>query len=291
VINLFIHYCAAEAGLADGTLEAYERDLTDLVRVLKLEGAAELEDVTSTDLVRFVDHCRGRGLAARTIVRRLSAVRSFYRFLRQEGYVEADPTETFESPKLRKSLPDVMTVQEVERLLEQPDPETPLGLRDRAALELLYATGARASELCRLNVGDVNFDYQFVRLFGKRSKERMVPVGRRALDALYDYRERGRPELLREGAESALLVMPGGRRMGRVDLWKAVQRHARAAGLPHVHPHTLRHSFATHLLSGGADLRAVQVLLGHADISTTEIYTHVDQDRLRSVHEKFHPRG
>jgi integrase/recombinase XerD len=291
MIALFIQYCAAEAGLADATLEAYERDLSDFVRALKLENAAQLEGVESTDMVRYVDRCRGSNLAARTIVRRLSAIRMFYRFLRQEGYLESDPTETFESPKLRKSLPDVLTVQEVERLLEQPDPGQPLGLRDRAALELLYATGARASELCRLNVGDVNFDYEFVRLYGKRSKERMVPVGRRALDALYDYRERGRPELLRDKSQSALLLSRTGRRLGRGGLWAAVQKHSRAAGLPNVHPHTLRHSFATHLLSGGADLRAVQVLLGHSDISTTEIYTHVDQDRLRSVHKKFHPRG
>jgi integrase/recombinase XerD len=291
MISLFIQYCAAEAGLADGTLEAYERDLTDFARVLKLESASDLGRVETTDMVRYVDRCRSRKLAARTIARRLSAIRMFYRFLRQEGYVETDPTEAFESPKQHKSLPEVMSVEEVERLLDQPDTETPLGLRDRAALELLYATGARASELCRLNVGDVNFDYEFVRLFGKRSKERMVPVGRRALDSLYDYRERGRSELVRDKSESALLLKPTGRRMDRVALWKAVQKHAKAAGLPKVHPHTLRHSFATHLLSGGADLRAVQVLLGHSDISTTEIYTHVDQDRLRSVHEKFHPRG
>jgi len=290
--EFFLHYCAAECGLSDNTLEAYERDVGDFLAFSGASDAEDLAGIKAGDLVRYVDACADRGLASGTVLRRVVAVRMFYRFLMLEGFVERDPAEAFQTPRLWKRLPDVLTEQEVEALIGAPRPDTPIGVRDRAALELLYATGARATELCGLDVGEVNLEYRFVRLYGKRRKERLVPVGRRAIAALRDYLARGRPRLMRDPTESALLLTKSGRRLDRRTLWRRVRAAARAAGIGRdVHPHTLRHSFATHLLSGGADLRAVQVMLGHADISTTEIYTHVDRSRLRTIHAKFHPRG
>ncbi len=291
LLDYFLHYCAAECGLSRNTVEAYRSDVEDFLAFLGAAGAADLEAVNAARLVDYVEAARARGLASGTVWRRLVAVRMFYRFLLMEGYVAGDPAEAFQTPRLWKRMPEVLSVEGVEALLEAPGADTPLGLRDRAMLEMLYATGARASELCGLDVGDVNFQYGFVRCYGKRMKERLVPVGRSAREALRAYLERGRPELLRRGDEPALFVTARGNRLSRSAVWQRVNRHARAAGLGHVHPHMLRHSFATHLLAGGADLRAVQVMLGHADISTTEIYTHVDRSRLKAVHQRCHPRG
>jgi len=292
LLDAFLHYCAAECGLSVNTLDAYKSDVSDFLRFVGAGDERALGRLSTARLVDYVDACRRRGLSPGTIWRRLVSVRMFYRFLLLEGHVERDPAEAFQTPRLWKRIPEVLSVEDVERLLEAPDRDTPLGLRDRAALEMLYATGARASELCGLNVGDVNFEYGFVRCYGKRMKERLVPVGRTALEAVREYMERGRPALLRDEGESALFLTRAGRRLSRNALWQRVRKHARAAGISgDVHPHTLRHSFATHLLSGGADLRSVQVMLGHADISTTEIYTHVDHSRLKSIHEKYHPRG
>jgi integrase/recombinase XerD len=216
----------------------------------------------------------------------------FYRFLRLEQIVENDAAELFETPRLWKKIPDVLSVKEVEELLSAPEGDRPLVLRDRAALEVLYATGARASEVCGLNVGSVNFEYSFVRCYGKRRKERLVPVGSRAVEALRGYLEGGRPLLAKDSEQNALFLSRRGRRMSRQTLWQLVRKYARRAGLgAGIHPHTLRHSFATHLLAGGADLRAVQVMLGHADVGTTEIYTHIEEGRLRGIHRRFHPRG
>lgn len=292
LLDLFLQYCAAECGLSENTLDAYRRDIRDLLAFTGARSGADLEELSGARLVEYVDACRRRGLAPNSIWRRLVSARMFYRFLLLEGYVRSDPAEAFQTPRLWQRIPEVLSVQDVEKLLSAPTADTPLGLRDRAALEMLYATGARASELCGLNVGDVNFEYGFVRCYGKRMKERLVPVGRRALQALRDYLQRGRGHLLRNEAESALFLARGGRRLTRNTLWQRVKKHALAAGIgAGVHPHTLRHSFATHLLSGGADLRSVQVMLGHADISTTEIYTHVDRTRLKAIHRKYHPRG
>lgn len=288
----FLNYCAAECGLSRNTLDGYETDTGDFLRFVDKEIACDLEAVATEDIVAFIDRCRRDGLAPRTIQRKLVSVRMFYRFMVLEEYLDSNPAETLESPRLWERMPDVLTVEEVEKLLEAPGTDTPLGLRDAAALELLYATGARASELCGLNVGSVNFEYRFVRCRGKGRKERLVPVGRRALQRLREYLDRARPQLLKRPGEAAFFLTRTGRRMGRQTLWRRVKKHARAAGIgKDIHPHTLRHSFATHLLSGGADLRAVQVMLGHADISTTEIYTHVDSSRLKAVHRRCHPRG
>ncbi len=292
LLDEFLHYCAAECGLSANTLQAYESDASDFLRFAGAGDGRALGGLNSGRLVEYVDACRRRGLSPGTIWRRLVSVRMFYRFLLSEGHVETDPSEALQTPRLWKRIPEVLNVEDVERLLEAPGRDSPLGLRDRAALEMLYATGARASELCGLDVADVNSEYGFVRCYGKRMKERLVPVGSRALEAVGEYLARGRPALLRGKDEPALFLTRTGRRLSRNALWQRVRMHARAAGVSAgVHPHTLRHSFATHLLSGGADLRSVQVMLGHADISTTEIYTHVDHSRLKSIHEKYHPRG
>jgi integrase/recombinase XerD len=293
LLDAFLEYCSAECGLSRNTTDAYRRDLDDFLGWLGASSAADLGRVRTGRLVDYVDHCRDRDLAPGTIWRHVVSVRMFYRFLVFEGHVASDPAQAFQTPRMWKRMPEVLTEEEVDRLLDAPPDDTPIGVRDRALLELLYATGARASEVCGLNVRSVNLDVGFVRCYGKRMKERLVPVGRQAVAALRAYLEEARPALLKgRRKESALFVTRGGRRMTRSALWDRVRLHARAAGIAKdVHPHTLRHSFATHLLSGGADLRSVQVLLGHADISTTEIYTHVDRTRLKAIHERFHPRG
>jgi integrase/recombinase XerD len=292
LLDDYLHYCAAECGLSPNTLDAYRRDLEDFLRFMRASDAASLGRLTASELVEYVDACRRRGLSAVSVWRRLVSVRMFYRFLVAEGHVANDPAEAFQTPRLWHRVPEVLSTEDVGRLLAAPRPDTPLGLRDRAMLEMLYACGARASELCALDVSHVNFEYGFVRCYGKGMKERLVPVGRAAIEALRAYVREGRPKLLRDAAEPALFVTRSGRRIARTDLWQRVRKHALAAGVgAAVHPHTLRHSFATHLLAGGADLRSVQIMLGHADISTTEIYTHVDRSRLKAIHEKFHPRG
>ncbi len=292
LLDFFLHYCSAECGLGANTLDAYQRDLADFLAFIKARSDRDLGAVRPSQLINYMDACRRRGLSSSTIRRRLVSVRMFYRFLLAEGHVARDPAESLRTPRDWKRIPEVLGVEEVSRLIEAPPTDTPIGLRDRAALEMLYATGARAAEVCGLNVGHVNFEYAFVRCYGKRRKERLVPVGKPALQALRAYMERGRPALLRNKDELALLLSRTGRRLGRVSLWRRVRKHAAAAGIgANVHPHMLRHSFATHLLAGGADLRSVQVMLGHADIATTEIYTHVDRSRLTDIHRRFHPRG
>ena len=292
LLESFLHYCAAECGLSDNTLLAYRSDLEGFIGFVRCADSPSLEALDTAELVAYVDALRKRGLASGSIWRRMVAVRMFYRFLLLEGHVAADPTETFQTPRMWRRVPEVLSVEEVTRLLDAPRADTVIGRRDRAALEVLYATGARASELCGLDMGDVNFEYAFVRCYGKRMKERLVPIGRKAIAALKDYIENARPKLLRRPAETALFLSRTGRRMTRTALWQRVKTWTRAAGISKgVHPHTLRHSFATHMLSGGADLRSVQVMLGHADITTTEIYTHVDRARLKAVHDTYHPRS
>lgn len=292
LLEFFLDYCSAECGLSANTLAAYRLDVTDFLNEMRLGDERALESLKPARLVDYVDSCRRRGLAANSVWRRLVAVRMFYRFLVLENYIESDPAEGLQTPRLWKRIPDFLSVEDVERLLSAPPEDGRHGLRDRAILEMLYATGARASEICGLNVDSVNSEYGFVRCYGKRMKERLVPVGSRALEAVRRYLEGGRPLLVKEEGEKALFLSGRGKRLSRQSLWSLVGKYAlRAAIATPVHPHTLRHSFATHLLSRGADLRAVQIMLGHADISTTEIYTHVDMDRLLGVHKRFHPRG
>jgi integrase/recombinase XerD len=244
-------------------------------------------------LVRdYVYHLKDLGLAAASIRRNVSAVRTYYRFLLADGHVVRDPTERLEMPNRWRSLPEVLTVDEVQRLLAAPTLDEPLAFRDRALLELAYGAGLRVSEWITLGVRDVVFDEALVRVVGKGSKERLVPIGRPAIGAVAIYLRELRPRLERGGGRGILLLNARGEPLTRMGAWKVLRKYVTAAGIAkRVTPHTLRHSFATHLLEGGADLRAVQDMLGHADISTTQIYTHVDREYLRSVHRQFHPRG
>lgn len=291
LIQSFIDYLDVERGLAENTLESYSRDLRHYSDFLARDDCS-IERASQDTIAAYLVSLKKDGRAASTIARRLAALKAFYQYLVRESRIERDPTENLESPKQRKRLPKVLTVDEVERLLSQPDGRTPAGLRDRAMLELLYATGIRVSELVALNVPDINLDAGFVRCRGKGSKERVVPVGSVAVRALKNYLEQGWPRLSRDPSEGALFVNQHGRRLTRQGFWKILKKYARMAGITkEITPHTLRHSFATHLLENGADLRAVQEMLGHADISTTQIYTHVTKHRLRDVYARAHPRA
>lgn len=290
-IEEFIDYLDVERGLADNTLESYSRDLRHYSEFVQKMRSDE-DNVSRATIIAYLLHLQKQGRAASTIARRLAALKSFYQYLLREQKVDHDPTENLESPKQKKRLPRVLTIEEIERLLEQPDGREPAGLRDRAMLELLYATGIRVSELVSLDVGLVNPESAAVRCVGKGGKERIIPVGSVAIRALIDFLTRGRPKLVRDPEEPALFVNQHGRRLTRQGFWKILKKYAIQAGITkEITPHTLRHSFATHLLENGADLRAVQEMLGHADISTTQIYTHVTKHRLKDVYARAHPRA
>jgi len=291
-LEQFADYQALERGASRNTVAAYRRDLVHLIQFLTGRGVGAPERATTPQLRDFIFHLKDLGLAATSIRRHVSATRSYYRFLVGEGHVVRDPTERLASPKKWRNLPAVLSVAEVERLLTAPHADDPLALRDRALLEFAYATGARVSELVGLGTADVLFDEGLARLFGKGSKERLVPVGRRALGAVALYAREIRPRLEKGAGRGRLFLNARGTPLSRVGAWGILRKCARAAGLTkRVTPHTLRHTFATHLLEGGADLRAVQEMLGHADLSTTQLYTRVDREYLRSVHRTFHPRA
>jgi integrase/recombinase XerD len=238
----------------------------------------------------YVSSLAGR-LSMRSIARNLSAVKMFYRFLVSDGKIQGNPARLLSAPKLPRRLPDVLSSEEVERLLAQPDAPTGRGKRDRAMLELLYATGLRVSELVNLKMANINLEAGYVRTVGKGSKERMVPVGTKALEALKEYLTQGRASFMKKRTSSYLFLNPRGKPLTRQGFWKIIKRYGLAAGIrKKITPHSLRHSFASHLLEHGADLRSVQIMLGHSDISTTQIYTHVTRERLKQIHEKHHPR-
>lgn len=288
----FRDHLAFERGLAERTVEAYLRDCGVLVGFLDDRGTRAPEEVTYRLLRDFVADLGRRGLAASTVARKVSAVRSYFRYLQAEGAVTDDPAERLESPGRGRPLPSVLSYAEVQRLLGAVPVEHSLAFRDRALLEVLYGSGLRASESTELGVRDLYPEEGLLRVVGKGSKERLVPVGSDARHALARYLRESRPGLDRGEGKGRVFLNRHGRPLSRMGVWKIVRRHAERAGLgERVTPHTLRHSFATHLLEGGADLAAVQEMLGHADISTTEIYTHVDRSYLREVHRSFHPRG
>ena len=289
LLKRFLNYLAVEKGLARNSLESYERDLRKYFVFLKFKAP---EAIGPQDVLAFLSHCSSAGLATPSVARCLSAVRGFHKYLLIDGLARTDPTENIETPRGWKRLPRTLNSGEVESLLDQPDRSTPRGLRDKAMLELLYATGLRASELVGLRLQDVNLERGYVMTVGKGSKERTVPLGEVALVRLKDYLDRARPLLLKGSEADALFVTSRKRQISRQMFWEGIKQYVRKAGImKNVSPHTLRHSFATHLLDNGADLRAVQAMLGHADISTTQIYTHVSRERLRQTHEKYHPRG
>jgi integrase/recombinase XerD len=291
-LDRFRDYLEFERGLSPRTLDAYGRDVGRLVAYLEARGIGRADGATGRDLREFVYDLKDAGLQASSIRRCLSAVRTYYAFLLAEGLAEADPSEQLESPRAWRRLPDVLRLDEVERLLEAPDPSDRFYWRDRAMLEFMYASGVRVGELITLRVRDLALDEGFASVFGKGSKERLVPVGSSALRALGVYLREVRGRLDRGEGEGVVFLNARGRPLTRMGVWKILRKHVKRAGLDkRVTPHTLRHTFATHLLEGGADLAAVQEMLGHADISTTQIYTHVDREYLRDVHRRFHPRA
>jgi integrase/recombinase XerD len=292
-VGPFLHYLMAECGVSPHTLAAYRSDLMRFIRWRKAEAPGELASLDVDVLGGYVDWLYRDGLAPSSVCRHLASLSTFFRFLIFDGRLKENVAKLLISPTIWDRLPTVLSPAATARLVESPSPLTRLGRRDRAALETLYATGCRASEVVGLRLSDVDYKVGIARCFGKGSKERQVLLGSRALAALTLYVEHDRPVLARSKKEvTQIFVSKSGRPLSRIDLWQIVKRHCRRVGLRgDISPHTLRHSFATHLLAGGADLRVVQEMLGHASIATTQIYTRVELSRLREVHSRFHPRG
>jgi integrase/recombinase XerD len=292
-VTAFRHYLQSERGLANNTVLAYGRDLDHFTGWVAGGGLPDYLRPTVRDLSHYLLHLRGEKLAPPSVARNLIALKMFYRFLRLEERVEQNTVELLSAPALWERIPQVLSPESVEKLLAGPQPTDRYYLRDRALLETLYATGSRASEVVGLTLADLYLESAFCKCLGKGGKQRVVPLGRPALEALRGYLGGLRPRLVRGAADVPwVFVSRGGRALTREMLWVLVKKYVQRAGLsPRVSPHTLRHSFATHLLAGGADLRTVQELLGHANIRTTQHYTHVDRDRLKAIHRRFHPRG
>jgi len=291
-IDHFIHYLSVEKGLSQNTLESYQRDLVSFTSYVRDQGVTDIQDTSRSHIVGYLMMLQDKGRATATLTRNLASIRAFYQFLVRDRYLQHDPSIHLETPKIEKRLPKVLSVSDVERLLESPKQNEETGSRDKAMLELLYATGIRVSELVQLDITDVNLDMGFLKCMGKGSKERMIPLGRIAIDTVRRYLETGRPRLVKSSGESALFLNHLGKRMTRQGFWKIIKKYARQSNIvADITPHTLRHSFATHLLENGADLRSVQEMLGHADISTTQIYTHVTRTRIKDVYAKTHPRA
>ena len=291
-LERFLDHLSVEKGASPRTNEAYLRDVARFATFSATKGAASPTAASARILREYVYHLKDLGLSPASIRRNVSAVRSYFRFMIAEGELVRDPSEKLESPKRWRSLPEVLTVDEAEKLLTAPSLDEPFAFRDRAMLELAYGAGLRVSEWITLSVKDVLMDDHLLRVFGKGSKERLVPIGRKAIGAVAIYLRELRPKIERGQGKGILFLNARGEPLSRMGAWKILRKYVDAAGITKpVSPHTLRHSFATHLLEGGADLRAVQEMLGHADISTTQIYTHVDREFLRSVHRQFHPRA
>lgn len=292
LIVQYLEYLVVEKGLAANTIAAYRRDLGKLQQHVESETGRRLIDADQNAIMSFVSAVRREGASPRSVSRMISAVRGFYKYLLLTKRIQADPTINVESPRPERRLPGVMTEDEVDRLLSFPAGPGPLAIRDQAILELMYAAGLRASEVISLRVNDVHLELGYVRCIGKGSKERIVPIGSKAITALERYITGPRNSLVAQTGSRSLFLNSRGEGLSRQGLWKLIKARVRAAGITRrVTPHTLRHSFATHLLSHGADLRSVQEMLGHADISTTQIYTHLDKSRLKQVYQSAHPRA
>jgi integrase/recombinase XerD len=291
LVPRFLDHLRFERGLSEQTLSAYRHDVIRLAEFLRRRGRAAPGEADTGDLRAFLFELKDLGLAPTSIARNLSAIRTYFGFLLGETLVVADPSERLQTPRAWRGLPDVLSVPEVARLLESPDLSHPLAWRDRAMLEFAYASGVRVSELIDLRLRSLFLEEEFATVFGKGGKERLVPIGRRAVGALSLYLREVRPGLERGRGEGRVFLNARGRPLTRMGVWKILRGHVERAGIAKaVSPHTLRHSFATHLLEGGADLMAVQEMLGHADVSTTQVYTHVDRRYLTEVHRSFHPR-
>lgn len=293
IVDQYIDYLKIEKGLAAKTIQAYAGDLATFLGFLKSEKIKSFARTDTAVLLKFIIDMRQNGRSARTRARHLVTIRGLYQYLYQSGEIADNPAKLVALPKSGLKLPDVLNVEEVDQLLAAPDLDTPRGKRDAAMLELIYAAGLRVSELIYLEMNAINLEAGFVRVLGKGSKERIVPIGQKATKRIQTYLNDARPHLLKQTTHSLyLFVARAGRPMTRQGFWKLLRRYVTKAGLnKRVTPHSLRHSFASHLLEGGADLRAVQMMLGHVDIATTQIYTHVAQKRLVKIHAKYHPRG
>ena len=290
-VHCFLDYARVEKGLAPNSILSYRRDLLEFLAYADATKLG-LEDIRHEDIRKFLESLYGRNLGARSVARHLAALRHFFHFLCKDGKLKSDPAREIQAPKLERTLPKYLGFQEVERLLAQPDPSTPAGLRDRALLELLYATGMRVSELLHVRLGDLEPELGVIRCIGKGSKERLIPVGKSALRAVDAYVRHGRPQFLKKPGTQFLFLNQRGEALSRVGFWKILAAYGRRAGIhTPLTPHMVRHSFASHLLERGADLRSIQTMLGHSDISTTQIYTHVLKERLRQVYQSHHPRA
>lgn len=291
LIASFSNHLLVERGLSVNTLEAYGRDLGRYLEFISRSGE-RLETATDKDVISFLVYLQKGGLGSRSIARYLASIKALYRFLVSEGVLKESPGAGIRTPRMVRALPDALAIEEVDRLLGQPDTKSLVGLRDKAMLELLYATGLRVSELISLSINDCNFITGCLLTLGKGNKERLIPMGLVAINTLKEYISSCRPRWVRRFSTNILFISRTGKGLTRQGFWKIVKKYAKRAEIRKpITPHTLRHSFATHLLEGGADLRSVQILLGHVDISTTQIYTHVARKRLKEIHERYHPRG
>ncbi|MDG5466873.1 site-specific tyrosine recombinase XerD [Deltaproteobacteria bacterium IMCC39524] len=291
-LDHYLNYLAVERGLANNTLDAYGRDLARYLDYLESQKVVALENISAAVVLRFLSHLKNAGLSPRSRARALAALRTFHKFLVREKITKDNPTDQVVSPKSLTALPHTLAPLDVESLLSSPKGESALAWRDRAMLEIIYATGLRVSELVSLKLSDLQMDVGYLTAFGKRSKQRIVPLGETAIAALQEYLQNGRPGLEKQKGSHFLFLNRSGEGLTRQGFWKIIKRRALEAGISQsITPHTMRHSFATHLLENGADLRSVQAMLGHADISTTQIYTHVTRERLRKMHAEHHPRG
>lgn len=292
LIDQYLNFLLLEKGLSPNTLESYSRDLAQYITFLKKQKLVTVSDTDTPIILKFLITLRDSGIGARSRARYLVTLRGLYKFLIKEKIIKNDPTKIISLPKTGITLPDVLSIEEIKRLLSAPDTSKPTGARDSAMIELLYAAGMRVSELIHIKLQNVNTEAGFVRIFGKGSKERVVPIGVYAGKKIENYTKTTRPLLLKKNNSNYLFIARAGKPMTRQGFWKLLKRYALIAQITKkTTPHTLRHSFASHLLEGGADLRSVQIMLGHVDISSTQIYTHVAQEHLKKMHTKYHPRG
>jgi len=291
LIDVFLNYLSVERALANNTIISYREDLNSYIDFLKRRSIDALSKITKNDITNFMLAQKDKGISANSIARRLAAIRMFHRFLVRERVLKADPTNLIDSPKLWRKIPDTLSLNEVDALIAQPNIRDRQGIRDRAILETLYATGMRVSEAVNLKLDNVNLDIGFLRCIGKGNKERVIPLGKKAISSIRRYLEASRVRLLKNKESEFLFLNRFGKKISRQSLWKIIKRCAKDAKIKKpISPHILRHSFATHLLERGADLRSVQEMLGHSNISTTQIYTHINKERLKTIHRMFHPR-
>ena len=291
LIDTFLNYLSVERGLSSNTIISYREDLNAYLDFMEGRQINALSRIVRNDITNFMLDQKDRGISVNSVARRLAAIRMFHRFLAREKILKSDPTNLIDSPKLWKKIPDTLTLNEIESLIAQPNIRDKQGVRDRAILETLYATGMRVSEAVNLKVDNVNLDIGFLRCIGKGNKERVIPLGKKAIASVKRYLEVSRPRLLKNKGSEYLFVSRFGKKISRQSFWKLIKKYALQARIKKpIRPHILRHSFATHLLERGADLRSVQEMLGHSNIATTQIYTHINRERLKSIHKQFHPR-